>query len=333
MSAEEIHDSHQESQRPVHEDTVVALGEVATQDDGETPEGVWDHQKAETMAAALQDKPKKFVRDADGEIVRHENRRAVLVDAENGASLMDKSRYDTVEDYEGDVLGDIVEPAKKQLVDDRVVALRAIANDENADPYDRRHAQHDLDAFSEVANKKIENGLAPLSALYDLNPNKFADMPTRDFMELAKDYQEAVSLVEHNSARLAVFKETVERYEGMLNEGRGEPTDPDTLAAKIANLFHEFLNKTVQSYAKEHDWPADNLDSSIPYLNFHEAARFFSKELQTTLKGSFDKTPRQIIEEQLVVLKRYQELAEKSHAEDTAARQRIEDEAKSAPSA
>jgi hypothetical protein len=214
-----------------------------------------------------------------------------------------------------------------QRHEDRIEALREIVNNPESRSYKKEQAREDLDKLDERLTKNIDKVISPFVVFYDLNPGKFAAMPTREFMDKAKEFGEISTKIRTNEHFNIKFGEMIQRFEVSLEEGKGEVGSSKELTQWVYNLFDgDLYNKTIQEYAAEH-WPADDIGRH-DYVD-EKTHMFFKQQFDETLKGSFDKTPRQIIEQQAEILKGYLSLAERAHEEDLIEKQRLEDEAKS----
>lgn len=254
-----------ESEEPQH------LGTVNHDEDG----GRWDKQKAETMAGVLQEEDELIGNDYPnmaelGNVVEQEN--AVRKDPDYEAPFTKNARieFERREVDSGNWTEKGIEAAKAGYEDAKT------------------HQLDDLKTFHQEMAKEYTEGsditLSPYEELYDLNPDKFANMPTSEFMKTAKEFSRTTNYIKWVSSNkdeldkvLSVFKNSLEKGEDMIS-----------IRYKDAMLYSQ--------------------ERLVKVLNpEYEERQTMHERLVGIMDGEFDKTPRQIVEAKADFLKEYME--------------------------
>ena len=318
MGAENIHEGHQEG-RPHEQESATALGELAVQDGAvavEQPgeprqedEKRWDLDRAQTMAAVMRT-PEQGYRSIDGDLMRVDK---------PFTSVYERARYDD-ESWTGQA-----DQKAADQNEERRDAFHERLQDPEMGIYEKRDAQEGLENLNEKMNDKVDQLLSPFLKLYDMNPDKFAVMSTREFMDEAKAYDRALSDIYRVEFGMELLSETTQNYKAMLKESKGAPYEVGRLARSADTLFKFVATKAVRQYSEKlpDAWGEKPraYDSAV-----HHLEKMFEDSVD-----EFTMSPKAIIEKHLELLGELTRVGEESLAEINAKKQDIEDKAKSSP--
>lgn len=208
------------------------IGNIPSGTDEEA-EGLWDHDKASTMAGVLQD---------EGTFTEAMDKRQAAKDDYNSSdyvgsrvTLEQADVDDAVDSLKAAILDrDVLQDSAKgdKIVEDAADELdRDFAALEQAQEAARQEAPAILERLKAKNDREIMNVLSPYEELYDTNPDKFATMPTAEFMELGKALIEAA----RDASEAEYGIERIQHYAGLIQGGINGKimTDQPTLNALI----------------------------------------------------------------------------------------------------
>ncbi len=259
-------DNEQSSEQPQFKGEDVQVTEPNSVEENGGMDTRWDHDKAETMAAVLKD---------DGsfdEVIEH---RDAVKQKVNSKDYLD--RYTEVEKGDLEYSQELAsEPADARLPYGSTQADRERQLEKDQNKYDtavvETHAlgERAIEKSRQRVEDKVEEVLSPYQELYDMNPAIFADMPTKEFMVIAKglaEISDEIEINEDNSNRLEWYNHKLKdafENKSLVNWG----------------IIDNFRQDICRSLGKEND---DTYDRVL-------------EKFEAEASDSFDKTPRQIME-------------------------------------
>lgn len=193
-------------------------------------EGRWDEQKAATMAALLQ-----------------EDRNTSSTLGHLGDAIVSQNAIRADPNHEDPLVNDLFEKSE-------------------------RTPQNLSAHITEVAkgvSREADKVMSPFIELYDLNPDKFAAMPTSDFMEIANKFAALTETIEQDTESEKRLQQWRNRFVESLAEGKEIVTD--------SNYRTDILGDITRVLRPD--------DDTLSAIDARE------KDIYT---GYFDKTPRQI---------------------------------------
>ncbi len=264
-------------QKPEQDEVVQsnAEGEQATEmaeptsvDQNNGPDTRWDHDKAETMAAALKE---------DGSFDDVIKQRDAVKQDVNSKEYLDRHT---------DVESDNLRIAQQEVAnlsehhDDYTQAFRKKTLEEDQEMYDtavvETHALGEgaIERSRQKVDKVVDEVLSPYQELYDMNPAAFKEMRTEEFMVIAYDLAEISSKLEANERDLKI----IEGYNDTIKD-----------AIEGGRLVNGQLIADLSAIIE------DCLDIYTPHMTDSAYAQV-RKKFNAENANSFDKTPRQIME-------------------------------------
>lgn len=228
----------------------------------------WDHDKAETMAGVLK-QDGRFDASIESKDLAEEyvNSNEYVDDNTKRESRELKEAQETASNsssYEGDY-------GKKRLAE---------AQDDYDSAVAETHVmgQKGIERSRQKVDKVVDEVLSPYQELYDMNPATFGEMPTKEFMVVAKELAEISRKIKDNEA----YSNKIEWWNRQIKDA--------------------FEKKRIV------DWNIiDALEQEIGMgLEIDDDAYDeVSKKFEAEVSDSFDKTPRQIMEGYMRVSEEY----------------------------
>lgn len=238
-------------------------------------EGRWDKQKAETMAGVIQ----------QGE----------------GGHLLKRMQWsmDNLDSIKND----------PNYVDDQTQRLRDSyqRSVDRGDYYDKRDTLQELEAHernkqlfyekqlvhrSQELTAEVNNNLYAFEELYDSNPVRFAQMPTQEFMGVAREYISLIEDVALSVALGASMQEQIEDFQAVFENGIDQH---NVTGDESVRVFGRYLADAL-------NWDKKQLEA-------------FNEQLDVINQDSFNKAPRQMAEERLKIVKNNLEAVRKARDE------------------
>lgn len=241
--------------------------------------GRWDHQKAETLAAVVKEDG-----SFDESVEAQETYNDQLPTVDTARTTDDNNGlYDEVQNLrflaeKDEGLKSSLEDAKSKAQPEREKDLQGMIEENEGE---LRVAEQ---ALEEARNKKIQEGherikkevdrtLSPFEELYDTNPDRFASMPTSEFMALGRE--------------LSGIDEWFEELNPEFNDlVRGAQTIDKCIEAK-QSFPSNFVDKHFTDLASALEMAG--LAGKDKEIGHDELER----EYDSIFEGWFDKTPRE----------------------------------------
>lgn len=266
-------------------------GENATTDTGSTQ---WDEAKASTVGMATREAG--YSRD-----VHDPFQNKHLEWARGRMSMMDSDAQITWG-------GDVQEKARNtEALRQRVEDYKE--RDEEVPEYTKRtleHAEAELDQAKTKERKELEESLKddtsereeaiaklerPFEELYDLAPETFANMPTSEFMEVTKqlitlkrklNYEnQGLHTAQHISEELR--ESFLERRRGLRWDSTGSIGGSSIYKGDVSAVIEEIQDALLMPGFKDNE-------------EYDRITHEVDDKYRAVFEGSFDKTPRQIVE-------------------------------------
>lgn len=153
-----------------------------------------------------------------------------------------------------------------------------------------------LDEGRQDVLREVNAATRPYEDLYDRKPEKFANMPTSEFMKIAGGYYDVVSdtiwlsnILQRSDQAISIFEKRIEDKENDVSD------------------FYDIL-------------------ANIQLIPSDKDREELLTELEKIRENYFDITPRQFMEEHVAIAKRFRERREKELAEAESRKQQILDE-------
>ncbi|MBC7764341.1 hypothetical protein H7Y29_01370 [Microbacteriaceae bacterium] len=257
----------QDVQLPREGGDVQVTEPTSVEENGDT-DTRWDKNKATTMAAVLQG-------DEFGNFDTYVKERDALKQSVDSAAFEDDYTQPERQDLHeaGENLADhVANPGRYEAtVGDLEKKLAVKQNN-----YDRAvvkagaKGQRFIDVARDRLERTVDQVLSPYQEIYDMNPALFAEMPTKEFMVIAKELAEIsdeIEINEDNSNRLEWYNHKLkDAFENKSSVNWG--------------IMDNFRQDICRSLGMEND---DTYDRVL-------------EKFEAEASDSFDKTPRQIME-------------------------------------
>ncbi len=260
----------------VPDPTVIEVQTDQSGDAADENEGRWDPGKAATLAAALKEEG-SFDRDLE----EHEDfKKKASADDYLDSYHPVKGKKNEVDYVKSEIQALENLEHKDEFTEERIVRQRQRLDRKESELAATReavgkHTEESLRKSSERVAKVADQVLSPFEELYDLNPEAFANMPTSEFMAVAKELKEIDRATREKSEYLAEVEGYVTEVDELIAEGKELTT----------SAVYEVFNRLADIAWGKPDGP----DSG--YNEFCEAEE--KQYFDPIFEGSFDKTPRE----------------------------------------
>lgn len=247
----------------------------------EGDDGRWDHQKAKTLATVVKEDggpgnpPRVYERLGDDDLPTVDNAQttyhSLLHDeiqnlrflAEKDKSLkrgLEDAKSKSQPEREKDLQG-VIEENEDQLR----AAEQALEEARNKEIQKR----------NERIKKEVDHVLSPFEELYDANPDRFAGMPTSEFMAIGRELSEIDYFLEAEEENLDDIEAANKDIGGYIEEER------ELSSQWVKNHFDGLVDSVW-------DWGKGR---GVEYKEFRDGEK--EREFDPIYEGSFDKTPRE----------------------------------------
>jgi len=194
-------DNEQSGDQPQREGEDVQVTEPNSVEENVGTDTRWDHDKAETMAAVLKmdgtfDKNMKN-RSENDQFINSGDYLARDTQLERDNLEKAKKMVPNPDGFGGDYSKKSLEGAQEDY--------------DNAAAETQAKGQRAIEKNRERVDESVDEVLSPYQELYDRNPSVFAEMPTAEFMGIAKEFSEISSRIEENERDAESLKNSIDK--------------------------------------------------------------------------------------------------------------------------